>query len=239
MEIPAESRVRVTHKALYYIVWASATRSRTNMANDSFSEVSAPLLPKGSSSEDDKQQSTKAEDVNQPKTVLEFEEIGVWTIMREVDLKASWKLPVHSVATQAKEIMTVLPITIRFLQECFSVSPWMMAVYLLSSFWSSLEVEAFIFLERCSHQANEHPYLYIGCNWPLFFKSIAEYCAYGWLYVNSLFVTYFLKIQQAVTSHKVDGHALARAVISNILFTLMSTMIKKNRWTPMPFALPS
>lgn len=118
-----------------------------NMANDSHSEASAPLLSEVTASQDEKEtiKPTKSEKNEPPKTVLEFEDIGVWTIMREVKAVASWSLPTHAALEQGKELVAVFPIIFQFFQEIFSVSPMMMVIYLLSSFWSSTEVTHLIF----------------------------------------------------------------------------------------------
>lgn len=117
------------------------------MANDSHSEASAPLLSEASASQDEKEtiKPAKSEKNEPPKTILEFEDIGVWTIMREVKAVASWSLPTHAALEQGKELVAIFPIIFQFFQEVFSVSPMMMVVYLLSSFWSSTEVTNLIF----------------------------------------------------------------------------------------------
>ncbi|KAF8516471.1 P-loop containing nucleoside triphosphate hydrolase protein [Hysterangium stoloniferum] len=76
---------------------------------------------------------------NASKKTLKFEEVGIWTVMREVDPKTSWRLPIQSVVTRGKQLVAIFPFIYRFVHECYSVSPWMMIVYLVSSLWSSTE----------------------------------------------------------------------------------------------------
>lgn len=42
-------------------------------------------------------------------------------------------------------------------------------------------------------------------------------------------LSFFLKIQQSATTQRVDGHALARAVLSQVTFTLLSSVISRTR----------
>lgn len=112
------------------------------MANDSVAEVSTPLLSKKPEAEEKPR--SKTEDVNPSKTVLKFEDIGVWTIMTEVNLMTSWRIPGRELIAQGREMLAVFPIVYLFLQDCFSVSPWLMVIYLLSSLWASTEVRAII-----------------------------------------------------------------------------------------------
>ena len=111
------------------------------MANSSLSEVSTPLLSKAPQAEGEA--SSKSESVKPTKTVLKFQDVGVWTIMTEVNAMASWKLPGREMMAQGREIVAIFPIVYHFLQECFSVSPWMMIVYQLFALWSSTVVNIF------------------------------------------------------------------------------------------------
>jgi hypothetical protein len=137
------------------------------MGNDSLAEVSKPLISKAAKGE--------AEDGPPAKTVLEFKDIGVWTIMNEVQVGASWTLPGRAVLQQGRYMMAILPIGYHFVYECFSVAPWMMLVYLLASVWYSTEVSISIVRQQCYRRliyaAN------IGCGRPVLFKSIIKYCA--------------------------------------------------------------
>ncbi|KAF8575570.1 P-loop containing nucleoside triphosphate hydrolase protein [Ramaria rubella] len=122
------------------------------MANDNFvSDVKAPLLPQSpetesppkSKEEKDSKESEAIESPPKPeeKKALEFEDVGVWTVMREVDVDSSWrsKLPGRVMLSRWKELIAMFPIFYRFLQECFSVAPNMMVVYLLAALWTSTE----------------------------------------------------------------------------------------------------
>ena len=108
------------------------------MANDSLSEISTPLLSK--TAEPEEKPPSKPETVKPAKTVLKFEDVGVWTVMREVNATASWRLPGREMVAQGRQILVLFPIVYHFLQECFCVSPSMTFVYLLSVSWSSTEV---------------------------------------------------------------------------------------------------
>jgi hypothetical protein len=114
------------------------------MANDSHSETITPLLSKASEDEKEPTKPAKAEKDEPPKVVLEFIDVGVWTVMREIKTMASWSLPTQATLQQGREMLAIFPIVFQFLQEVFSVSPSMMIIYLLSSFWSSTEVKLFI-----------------------------------------------------------------------------------------------
>ncbi|KAF8513619.1 P-loop containing nucleoside triphosphate hydrolase protein [Gautieria morchelliformis] len=107
------------------------------MGGDSLSEVSKPLMSdpiKASGAQDDPPRTEKP-----AKTVLEFKELGVWTVMTEINAGGSWTLPGRAVIQQGREMMAIFPIVYHFLHECFSVSPWTMVVYILASLWNSTE----------------------------------------------------------------------------------------------------
>lgn len=42
-------------------------------------------------------------------------------------------------------------------------------------------------------------------------------------------LSFCLKIQQSATTQRVDGHALARAVLSQVTFSLLSSVISRTR----------
>ena len=111
--------------------------SRPHVATEGVSENSVSLLSKPSEPE---KNASKTQTVKLSKTVLTFQDLGVWTIMTEVNQMASWMLPGRAIVVQAKEMIALLPILYLFLQECFSVSPQLMVAYLLSSVWASTEV---------------------------------------------------------------------------------------------------
>ena len=72
------------------------------------------------------------------KKVLRFQNVGVWTIMREANV--SWSIPGRASLDRAKQILDLLPFVYRFFKECFCVSPWMLSVYLATTIWSGMEV---------------------------------------------------------------------------------------------------
>ncbi|KIJ23426.1 hypothetical protein M422DRAFT_276002 [Sphaerobolus stellatus SS14] len=115
--------------------------------------------------------------------VLEFQTVGIWTIMRQVK-PHSWLFPGRYLLEEGKKWMEVLPIVYRFVQECFSVAPGMMIVYLVSNFWSSTE------------------------------------SAIG-LYLSSQILNI---MQNAISSRKMDGYTLFRAVFVRIIFTFLSSV---------------
>ena len=108
------------------------------MATECVSEISVSPLSKPSEAD---KNTSKTQNVKPSKIVhLAFQDLGVWTIMTEVNQMGSWMLPGRAIVVQAKEMIALLPILYLFLQECFSVSPQLMVAYLLSSVWASTEV---------------------------------------------------------------------------------------------------
>ncbi|KAF8513614.1 P-loop containing nucleoside triphosphate hydrolase protein [Gautieria morchelliformis] len=155
------------------------------MCGDSLSEVSKPPTsnpPKASGAQDNPPRTEKP-----AKTVLKFRELGVWTIMTEINAGGSWTLPGRAVIQQGREMIAIFPIVYHFLHECFSVSPWMMVVYILASLWNSTEDA-----------------------------------------VDLYFSSQLLNIiQNSITNQKVDGYALAKAVIYRVIFTFMTSAFSK------------
>jgi len=89
---------------------------------------------------------TKTDDIQDQKAnadengvVLEFQEIGVWTMMRQMRNR-EWSIPGWNILEDSRKLWTFFPVLYHFLQECFNVAPVFMAIYLVSSFWSSTEV---------------------------------------------------------------------------------------------------
>jgi len=126
------------------------------MGNDSVSEVLTPLLSKAP--EPEEKTPIKTENVEPSNTVLKFEDIGVWTIMTEIDNMASWKLPGRALLAKGREMTSIYPILYSFLRECFNVSPWLMVVYLLASLWSSTQVRTAIFHQKCYREPDNHTF---------------------------------------------------------------------------------
>lgn len=83
---------------------------------------------------------SQAEKRRREEKTLRFQNVGVWTIMREGNV--SWSLPGRASLDHFKHILELLPFFYRFLQECFCVSPWMLTIYLAATIWSGTEVRS-------------------------------------------------------------------------------------------------
>ena len=86
-------------------------------------------------------------------TVLHFQTIGVWTVMRQLK-KRSWSQSLNDqyILQEGKKLLEVFPITYQFIRECFNVAPVMMVIYLLSILWSSTEVISAALPFRLQHR---------------------------------------------------------------------------------------
>lgn len=91
---------------------------------------------------------------------LEFEDVGIWTIMRQRRKKAvAWMLPGQALLDGMKKHWEGFGICQQFFMECYSVSPHMIVLYVISSLWSSTEVSPFIL----SGVENILLLIFIGC----------------------------------------------------------------------------
>jgi hypothetical protein len=99
---------------------------------DGSSSASIPLL---SETADSPPQSEK---IQREEKALRFQDVGVWTIMREASV--SWTVPGRPALDRGKQMLAMLPFVYRFIRECFCVAPWMLTVYLVTTIWSGTEV---------------------------------------------------------------------------------------------------
>ncbi|KIJ53230.1 hypothetical protein M422DRAFT_222622 [Sphaerobolus stellatus SS14] len=72
------------------------------------------------------------------KTSLQFEQLGVWTVMEEVNHDNLWIRFQWNPRDWIKEIIRASSILYRFALDCYAVSPWRMSIYIIFEVWSSL-----------------------------------------------------------------------------------------------------